>query len=302
MTYLSLIVQPFLDSEMGNRWFDFGGDTVVRTDRYIRLTADRPSQKGWVFSRVPLSATNFQIEFEFQIHGSGHLHGDGFAFWLTKERASVGPVFGSQDKFDGLGIFIDTYKNGRTSTTFPYVMAMIGDGQTPYDQNNDGKANEIGGCPARGIRGTANPVKARLTYFQDGYLALDLLYKPDAAWTRCFRVEHTEAKPVRLPSVAYLGFTAETGELSDNHDLLNVQTYTIYQAPQSDYNPAGSASDRRSSRQFKKTNRVETGAKARKERGWSFTLLKFFVVGLIVAAGYIAFTAIRTARLGNERW
>ncbi|KAI5302648.1 hypothetical protein KEM56_000491 [Ascosphaera pollenicola] len=295
------LTPPFLDSEMGNRWFDFGGDTVVRTDRYIRLTGDRPSQKGWLFSRVPLAATNFQIEFEFQIHGNGHLHGDGLAMWLTKERANVGPVFGSQDMFEGLGIFIDTYKNGRPSTTFPYVMAMIGDGKTPYDQSNDGKANEIGGCPARGIRGTSNPVKGRLTYFQDKYLALDLLYKPDGSWTRCFRVDHDEAQPIRIPSVAYLGFTAETGELSDNHDLLNVQTYSIYQAPPSDYNPAGAAADRKNARQFKKPNRVDTGANA-KEGSWWWTMFKLLLIGGVVVGGYAAFAAIRTSRLGNNRW
>ena len=45
---------------------------------------------------------------------------------MTKQRANVGPVFGSQDKFDGLGIFFDTYKNDRPGTVFPYVMAMLG--------------------------------------------------------------------------------------------------------------------------------------------------------------------------------
>ncbi|KAI5289206.1 hypothetical protein KEM55_008877 [Ascosphaera atra] len=279
---------------MGNRWFDFGGDTVVRTDRYVRLTADRPSQKGWLFSRVPLAATNFQIEFEFQIQGNGHLHGDGMAFWLTKERATTGPVFGSQDKFEGLGIFIDTYKNGRPSTTFPYVMAMIGDGQTPYDQDKDGLANEIAGCPARGIRGTAEPVKARLTYFKDNYLALDLLLKPDGAWTRCFRVENSE-RQISIPSVAYLGFSAETGELSDNHDLISVNTYSIYQTPGSDGSaPAGKSYNTQS-------NKVGTGAGESKS-GWGWTFVKFVLVIVIVVVGYIAYTTLRTQRLGNSRW
>ncbi len=83
---------------------------------------------------------------EFQIHGSNTLHGDGMAFWLTKQRAVSGPVFGSADKFEGLGIFFDTYKNNRPGTQFPYVMAMLGDGRTAYDQANDGKANELAGC------------------------------------------------------------------------------------------------------------------------------------------------------------
>lgn len=46
--------------------------------------------------------------------------------WITKQRALTGPVFGSADKFEGLGIFFDTYKNNRPGTIFPYVMAMLG--------------------------------------------------------------------------------------------------------------------------------------------------------------------------------
>jgi mannose-binding lectin 2 len=66
--------------------------------------------------------------------------------WLTKQRAVEGPVFGSADKFEGLGVFFDTYKNNRPGTVFPYVMAMSGDGKTAYDKDADGKANEAAGC------------------------------------------------------------------------------------------------------------------------------------------------------------
>lgn len=68
------------------------------------------------------------------------------ALWITKQRAETGTVFGFTDKFEGLGIFIDTYKNGRSAVTFPYVMAMLGDGHTSYDAAHDGNANDIGGC------------------------------------------------------------------------------------------------------------------------------------------------------------
>lgn len=69
------------------------------------------------------------------------------AIWLTKQRATGGPVFGSMDRFEGLGIFIDTYKNDRPGVVFPYIMAMLGDGNTVYDKEHDGKANELAGCP-----------------------------------------------------------------------------------------------------------------------------------------------------------
>src|ERR1700744_1124318 len=104
------------------------------------------------------------------------------AMWLTKQRASPGTVFGHADKFEGLGIFFDTYKNNRPGTVFPYVMAMVGDGETTYDKSNDGKANEFMGCSARGIRTANIPTKARLTYFQDKSLKLELQYKAVDQW------------------------------------------------------------------------------------------------------------------------
>lgn len=34
--------------------------------------------------------------------------------WLAKQRMSTGPVFGSVNAFEGLGIFFDTYDNERS--------------------------------------------------------------------------------------------------------------------------------------------------------------------------------------------
>lgn len=62
---------------------------------------------------------------------------------------------------------------------------------------------------ARGLRGAGTPTKAKLTYFQENYLQLDLQYKDVVHWVRCFSVPN-----VTLPQVAYLGFSAHCGELS----------------------------------------------------------------------------------------
>jgi hypothetical protein len=41
-----------LDDELQNRWFDFGGDTIINTNRHIRLTSNRQSQLGHLWSRL----------------------------------------------------------------------------------------------------------------------------------------------------------------------------------------------------------------------------------------------------------
>lgn len=284
---------------MQSRWWDFGGDAIVRTDKYVRLTADRPSRMGYIWSRVPLTATNWEIEIEFQIHGtaSGNLHGDGMAMWLIRERAKPGPVFGSKDKFEGLGIFFDTYKNNRPGTVFPYVMAMYGDGKTAYDKNNDGKANEFAGCSARGIRGGSVPTKARLTYFQDKSLKLELQYKQEDQWILCFEKED----PPVIPSVAYLGFSAETGELSDNHDIISVTSKNLY-STQPNGQKAGKqtpGNGKTASKQTEKYRKQKMAKPPTSSGGWGWFFVKLFLFGGLVFGSYVGWIAYRAA--ANKR-
>ncbi|RDL38141.1 Concanavalin A-like lectin [Venustampulla echinocandica] len=286
---------PYLDSDMQSRWFDFAGNTIIRADQYIRLTSDRPSQAGLIFSRVPLTATNWEIEVEFKIHGKNVLNGDGFAMWLTKQRATRGDVFGSVDRFEGLGIFFDTYKNNRPGVVFPYVMAMVGDGNKPYDKANDGKDNEFLGCSARGIRNADIPTKARLTYFQDKMLKLELQYKAEGQWEECFETD----EPPMIPSVAYLGFSAETGELSDNHDIISVNTKNLYDTK------TRPETTRAKDKDSPKVNKGEH--KSKKEPGtgggsWSWFFFKVVLFFGFIAAAYAGFTAWRTQQRRSHRF
>ncbi|KAF9923573.1 hypothetical protein FBU30_006402 [Linnemannia zychae] len=217
------IYMPYIDQDLQNRWFDFGGDAYVNTNKHIRLTSDIPSQTGYLWSRLPLTQSSFQVEFEFKVDGkSDGLYGDGFAIWLTKDRAMMGPVFGNKDEFEGLGVFFDTYANSRQSHTFPYVMAMLGDGKTSYDNAHDGETNKLAGCESD-FRGKQVPTKARLTYHRDsGYLNVKIQTKAWDQWEECFTLTD-----VKLPAIPYLGFTAVTGEVHDNHDIISVTTTTL---------------------------------------------------------------------------
>ncbi|KAH8843367.1 hypothetical protein MCOR27_006171 [Pyricularia oryzae] len=283
------LMQPYLDSDMQSRWYDFGGDTIIRTDQYIRLTSDRPSQMGSLWSRVPLTATNWEIEVEFKIHGKHQLYGDGFAMWVTKGRNDVGPVFGNADKFEGLGLFFDTYKNNRPGVVFPYVMAMVGDGHTAYDKDTDGKGNEFAGCSARGIRHASIPTKFRLTYFQDKSLKLELHYKSDGEWTTCFETD----EPPTIPQVAYLGFTAETGELSDNHDIISISAKNLYTAQ-----PSGSKDNKKADKtKGKKAKKV----KEHKEGGsWTWMMIKIFLFIVVIGGAYVGYTAWKTNKRSHR--
>jgi mannose-binding lectin 2 len=258
--------------------------TLYYNHRYIRLTSDHQSQRGWLFSRVPLTATNWEIEVEFKIHGKNALYGDGFAMWITKERGKPGPVFGMSDYFEGLGIFFDTYKNNRPGVVFPYVMAMVGDGKTSYDKDTDGKNTEFAGCSARGIRYANVPTKFRLTYFQDKFLKLELQYKADGEWTLCFQTTN----PPAIPQVAYLGFSAETGELSDNHDIISINAKNLYHAQPNDKPTPGSS-------RAKKLVSKEGGS-------WTWFFTKVFLFFLVLGGGYVGYTAWRAQKASRHRF
>ncbi|KAF8678963.1 Legume-like lectin family, partial [Rhizoctonia solani] len=110
------------------------------------------------------------------------------------------------------------YANSRHTYAFPRIMGMLGDGKTVYDVGNDGASNELAACSAN-VRKTDIATKLKLTYFKDEYLNVQLHYKGWDEWTECFTVYD-----VSLPNTPYLGFTAHTGDISDNHDIISVST------------------------------------------------------------------------------
>ncbi|KDN48177.1 concanavalin A-like lectin/glucanase [Tilletiaria anomala UBC 951] len=220
------IAAPYVDSNLQNKFWDFGGDTIVDTSRAVRLTQDKPSQTGWLWSRSTLSPVNYQIIIEFKIDGHNpHLFGDGFAMWLTTERALTGPVFGSKNHFTGVGIIFDTYANTRHAYSFPRVMAVSGNGIDAYVTAQDGANLEVGGCSVD-IRRAAVATKAKLTYVKSAYLELQLQYNDWDEWETCFNLEN-----IAIPEHPFLGFTALTGDVSDNHDIISVETHTIVAKP-----------------------------------------------------------------------
>jgi len=220
---------PYIDEDLQNRWWDFGADAYVNSNKYVRLTRDVPSQMGWLWSRLPLTATHFIIEVEFKISGKdSRLFGDGLALWMASERAQPGPVFGNKDHFTGIGIFLDTYKNDfHSERFFPRIVAMQGDGKTSYDLPNDGASNMIGECTAS-FRGTTVATKLKVIYVKDKVLDVKIQWKGWEEWSDCFTLND-----ISLPANPYIGLSSMTGDVSDAHDIISVSTSSaILSAPE----------------------------------------------------------------------
>ncbi|UZJ56284.1 hypothetical protein CBS101457_005604 [Exobasidium rhododendri] len=218
------IYSPYVDSDLQNKFWDFGGDAIIDTNRAVLLTQDRSSQAGWLWSRLPLSVPNYEITGEFKIDGKAaksHPYGDGFAFWLTEDRAQGGNVFGSKDYFTGLGIMFDTFANARHPYTFPRIMAVRLNGVESYRMDKDGATQELAGC-SLDIRRAKVATRFRFTYVKDVFAELAIHYEEWDTWETCFKLGN-----LTVPANPFVGFSAMTGDVSDTHEIISVATNNI---------------------------------------------------------------------------
>lgn len=134
------------------------------------------------------------------------------------------------------------------------------------------------------------PTKIRLTYYQEKSLRADLQYKAVDEWTECF-----ETEPIKLPSAFYLGFSAETGEVTDNHDIISVASHNMY--IRDNKMPAGMGDFKDS----KKAGSKPFNPGGDKERGsWRWFFLKIVLLGILVVGSYVGYTMYRASSRGSR--
>lgn len=107
-------------------------------------------------------------------------------------------------------------------------------------------------------------------------------YKADDEWTSCFEIPN-----FKVPPVAYLGFSAETGELSDNHDIVWVRSQNLYMK-----NPGGAANAAKGGNKGQKT--ASSMVRPQSSGSWTWFFMKFVLFGLALTGGYVGYTIYRT--------
>ncbi|XP_053946427.1 vesicular integral-membrane protein VIP36 [Anastrepha ludens] len=216
------LIRPFQGIGINLPYWDFLGHTMV-TSNYIRLTPDLQSKSGALWNYSPVMTRNWEVHVTFKVHGRGNeLFGDGFAIWYTKERMQGGPVFGSKDYFSGLAVILDTYsnQNGPHNHQHPYLSAMINNGTWTYDHDRDGTHTQLAGCEVR-FRNVDYETHVSIRYEND-ILSISTDMENRGEWKSCFVVNDVE-----LPTGYFLGLSATTGDLSDNHDIVGVKFYDL---------------------------------------------------------------------------
>jgi len=88
-----------------------------------------------------------------------------------------------------------------------------------------------------------------------------------------------------MPSTAYLSFSAETGELSDNFDIISVETRNVY-------SPVGSSTGI-----GKNMGQQSRGGRGRREKksggGWGWFFMKIIMFIIVAGGAYVGYTYYR---------
>ena len=106
----------------------------------------------------------------------------------------------------------------------------------------------------------------------------------------------TSDRSINIPHASYLGFSAETGELSDNHDILTINSYSLYnQTPESQSkSPVDTRRQQTTSREAADTKDLDNGG------GGSSFIFKLLLFVILVGGSYVGWTIYRTSRWGSR--
>ena len=119
---------------VGKSWRASGSAAVH--SNFVRLTPDRQSKKGAVWASTSVGVSELSATLKFRISGQGKKYfGDGMALWLTDSRSyRAGDFHGSTEKFKGLGIIFDTFKNAELLSLHKDVTIVVNEGKGDVEQ------------------------------------------------------------------------------------------------------------------------------------------------------------------------
>ncbi|MCP9264168.1 Protein ERGIC-53 [Dirofilaria immitis] len=204
------------------------GDAVASREQ-LRLAPSMRSRRGLAWNkRVMAESDHFEIQVAFRITGQGRIGADGIAVWYTAQQPILGPVFGANDYWTGMGLFLDSFDNDAQKNN-PFVALMINDGTRQYDHQTDGSQQMLSGCQ-KDFRNKPYPVHLKIEYLHN-VLTVSLSDGLQAVprYELCIRSEN-----IFLPK---MGISAATGGLADDHDIIEYSVFSLY----TDRAPAPSA-------------------------------------------------------------
>lgn len=97
---------------------------------------------------------------------------------------------------------------------------MVNNGTLSYDHDRDGTHTQLAGCEAK-FRNLEYETHISIKYLNEELTVYTDIENKNQ-WKECFK-----STKVKLPTGYYLGASATTGDLSDNHDIISLKFYEL---------------------------------------------------------------------------
>nr|XP_057920295.1 protein ERGIC-53 [Doryrhamphus excisus] len=197
------------------------GNAIPSADQ-VRITPSLKSQRGSVWTKNKAAFEHWEAEVTFRVSGRSRSGADGLAIWFTEAQGLDGPVYGAADKWNGVGIFFDSFDNDGKKNN-PAIIVMGNNGNLVFDHQNDGSTQALGTC-LRDFRNKPYPVRAKLTYYQKTLtVMINNGFTPDKDdYEFCAKVDN-----MVIPPEGFFGISAATGGLADDHDVLSFLLFRL---------------------------------------------------------------------------
>ena len=206
------------------------GSAVVN-EHFIRLTPDRQSKRGAVWARQSLGSATASATLRARISGQAkRFFGDGMALWIAQTPRFVsGDLHGLSSEFVGIGVIMDTFKNTETIDQHRDISIVWNDGT----RTREAILGDAAGCDAvlrfHEDRADFDVTQAHRVKVEVNGRSVKVLVdeREKGQWRDCAEIMLDEAAfGEDWLATGYVGLTATTGELADNHDVLSLQVFS----------------------------------------------------------------------------
>ncbi|KAL0138900.1 hypothetical protein V8B55DRAFT_1518902 [Mucor lusitanicus] len=207
---------------LGNATMQCDGRSFVPNIPYVRITSAIPDQRGGVYCkqsiRLDSSLKGIQVEFAFRITNSS---ADGFAFLIQAQGEQALGGGGCELGYGGvrhsLAVEFDTYQSSDRCAD-PSANHISVHGRKPPHSNSAHQDYSLG------------TLRSKIRLLSNGIIEIGLAEAQDAEYIQVLKITNHNFMEYLMPKeTAWVGFTASTGGLAENHDVQMLSLFAFTQ-------------------------------------------------------------------------